>query len=234
MRPEVDSKLRTRVVTAAETALAHQGYACAIDVLTGIGWLDHAHLRDWTQGRLEYLEQGISTKPTRLAAALEVFRVWAAGKHLEPSETDYVAKSPARTRLRFTASGDSKIELLYRTHWTSRDLPEKKRKKLDAEATRAPELVVVQPVKEWSCHRCSGTGDFLIMEPDGPSCLACAGLGSLVFLPAGDAMVSRRAKANSATHAVVVRFSRSRKRYERQGLLVEPEALRQAERGRAT
>ena len=31
-------------------------------------------------------------------------------------------------------------------------------------------------------------------------------------------------------HAIVVRFSRSRKRYERQGLLVMPEALREAER----
>jgi hypothetical protein len=30
-------------------------------------------------------------------------------------------------------------------------------------------------------------------------------------------------------YAVVVRFSRRRKRYERQGLLVRPEALREAE-----
>ncbi len=40
--------------------------------------------------------------------------------------------------------------------------------------------------------------------------------------------LSCKAKAASATHAVVVRFSRSRKRYERQGLLVEPAALRAA------
>ncbi|TMJ56471.1 MAG: DUF2293 domain-containing protein, partial [Alphaproteobacteria bacterium] len=32
-------------------------------------------------------------------------------------------------------------------------------------------------------------------------------------------------KAKSARSAVVVRFSRSRRRYERQGLLVEPQAL---------
>jgi len=67
------------------------------------------------------------------------------------------------------------------------------------------------------------------MEPPGPACLSCAGLGDLEFLPAGDALLTRRAKARSARHAVVVRFSRSRKRYERRGMLVEPEALREAE-----
>jgi hypothetical protein len=71
-----------------------------------------------------------------------------------------------------------------------------------------------------------------MMETPGPACLACVGLGSLAFLPAGDAALSRRAKAASQLHAVVVRFSPSRKRYERQGLLVQPEALRQASRGK--
>ena len=43
-------------------------------------------------------------------------------------------------------------------------------------------------------------------------------------------MLTRRVKAKSARHAVVVRFSKSRRRYERQGLLVEPRALRDAQR----
>jgi hypothetical protein len=51
----------------------------------------------------------------------------------------------------------------------------------------------------------------------------------LVFLPAGNAALSRRAKAGSALAAVVVRWSRSRKRYERQGILVEEAALERAE-----
>jgi hypothetical protein len=57
----------------------------------------------------------------------------------------------------------------------------------------------------------------------------CADLGHLVFLPRGDAALTRRAKKASGLSAVVVRFSRARKRYERQGILVEPEALEQAE-----
>jgi hypothetical protein len=52
----------------------------------------------------------------------------------------------------------------------------------------------------------------------------------LVFLAAGDAALTRRAKAASTLSAVVVRFSRARKRYERQGILVEEDALAAAER----
>jgi hypothetical protein len=67
------------------------------------------------------------------------------------------------------------------------------------------------------------------MDDAGPLCMGCADLDHLVFLPAGDAALSRRARKASRLAAVVVRFSRSRKRYERQGILVEEAALEQAE-----
>ena len=63
------------------------------------------------------------------------------------------------------------------------------------------------------------------MQDDAPLCLVCARLDHLVFLPAGDAGLTRRARRASTLTVVVVRFSRSRQRYERQGLLVEPVAL---------
>jgi hypothetical protein len=91
--------------------------------------------------------------------------------------------------------------------------------------------VVIQPLNtEWTCHRCGGSGGLLVMENPGPACLRCVGLEDLEFLPAGDALLTRRAKAKSARSAVVVRFSRTRRRYERQGLLVEPQALTDAQR----
>lgn len=96
--------------------------------------------------------------------------------------------------------------------------------------TKPPDRVAISPLKDWTCAACSGTGDFLLMEDAGPLCLRCADLDHLVFLPAGDAALTRRAKKASGLAAVVVRFSRSRKRYERQGILVEEAALEQAER----
>jgi hypothetical protein len=60
-------------------------------------------------------------------------------------------------------------------------------------------------------------------------CLECADLDHLVFLPSGITALTRRAKKNSKLHAVVLKWARTRKRHERQGLLVEEAALEQAE-----
>ena len=67
------------------------------------------------------------------------------------------------------------------------------------------------------------------MDDPGPLCMHCADLDHLVFLPSGDAALTRRARRASRLSAVVVRFSRARKRYERQGILVEEAALERAE-----
>ena len=98
-----------------------------------------------------------------------------------------------------------------------------------AQQGKPADLVVILPLKDWTCAGCGGTGDFLKMEDPGPLCLTCADLDHLIFLPAGDAALTRRAKQASQLSAVVVRWSRSRKRYERQGILAEEAAIEQAE-----
>jgi hypothetical protein len=93
----------------------------------------------------------------------------------------------------------------------------------------AESMVVIEPLNPWTCSGCGGSDSLLFMEDAGPLCMGCADLDHLVFLPAGDAALSRRARKASRLAAVVIRFSRSRKRYERQGILVEEAALEQAE-----
>src|SRR5919108_91960 len=100
------------------------------------------------------------------------------------------------------------------------------------EVSRSNEIVVFCIIRDSACAECGeeiGKGRFLRMEADRPLCLACADLDHLVFLPRGDAALTRRADKYSTLRAVVVRFSRSRKRYERQGVLVEEAALTKAE-----
>ena len=162
---------------------------------------------------------------------MKLLRSCARERNLSESPTHYVARGPQRQALRFSRSGDPAIEAMYRTHWVSKALSEKKRERLAEKASRAPDLVVIRPLnREWKCHRCGGSGDLLMMENPGPACLGCVGLDELEFLPAGDALLSRRVKAKSRRCAVVVSFSRSRRRYERQGLLVEPLALADVQR----
>jgi hypothetical protein len=218
--------LAERVDEAAAAALAAQNYVSPIDVLVRIGWLDPGAVKRWQQGQVDYLEQVVATNSPRVSEAMKLFRSWAVAPGLVPSETDYVERAPQRRPLRFSKSGAPTIEQSYRTHWVSGELSKSKRERLVEKANRAPELVVISPLNTaWTCHKCGGSGGLLVMEAPGPACLRCVGLDDLAFLPAGDALVTRRAKAKSARHAVVVRFSKTRGRYERQGMLVEPQAL---------
>jgi hypothetical protein len=222
--------LERRVVRAAEAALAEQGYASAIDVLVSLGWLHPRRVDEWRQGRLDCLERAAAVDAEKLSDAMRHLRRFARDRGLIESETDHIARTRDRRSLRFSVSGDAEIERAYRTHWVSPELPERKRERLRERQSRLPELVVVSPHREWSCAGCGGTGDLLLMEDAGPICMHCADLDHLVFLAAGDAALTRRARQASRLSAVVVRFSRSRRRYERQGILVEEEALERAER----
>ena len=69
-----------------------------------------------------------------------------------------------------------------------------------------------------------------LINEKGALCLACADLDHLVFLPSGDAALTRRARKHSTLVAIVLKWSHARKRYERQGLLVEMRALGRAEK----
>jgi len=225
------AQLADRVARAADAALAAKSFVSATDILVGIRWLDPGAVERWRRGQMDCLEGAVQANLSRVSEAMRLFRIWAAAKGLFASPTEYVARTPRRQTLRFSRSGNAAIEASYRTHWVSPELSETKRERLAEKASRAPELVVVQPLKaEWKCHGCGGGGDLLMMEDPGPACLRCVGLDDLEYLPAGDALLTRRAKAKSARHAVVVRFSRTRGRYERQGLLVEPRALADAQR----
>jgi hypothetical protein len=223
------SRLERRVVAAAEEVLAHAGSISPLDMLAAIGWLPQDMVDRWRQGRVECLEQLAAVRSDQLAAALEHLRGWAAGNGLVPSEVAYVAATRDRRPLRFTAHGDQATERAWRTHWLRAELPAAARERLTRRQSKPPDLVVIEPLHEWSCTACGGSGWLLFMEGPGPLCMDCADLGHLVFLPAGDAALSRRAKQASRLSAVVVRFSRARKRYERQGILVEEAALERAE-----
>lgn len=95
------------------------------------------------------------------------------------------------------------------------------------------DLTVYIATGESSCSECGedlGRKAWItLVEDKGALCLSCADLDHLVFLPAGDAALTRRSRKHSTLSAVVLRWSRARERYERQGLLVEAEALEQAE-----
>jgi hypothetical protein len=175
----------------------------------------------------------IQGSPEKVNRALAIFQDWALKRGLEPQEVPYSARTIGQpTELRFTAEAKPEEESVYRTHYLSPELPAKKREDLKERLRRAPEIVVFEIVRDSHCSQCKSElprGSLLLMEAGQPLCMNCADLDHLVFLASGDTALTRRAKKHSALSAVVVRFSRARKRYERQGLLVQEAALAQAE-----
>lgn len=226
VHPQNRQALAARVANAAVAALQQHGFVSAVDVMVGIGWLSPSHVLEWRTRRLPFLERGIQANLKRISEAMRLFAAWARQAGLRPSPTAYVARTAGRERLRFSKSGEPAIEQAWCTHWISPGLSAAKRARVVAKAQKPPELVaIVARHPDWQCHRCGGSGALLVMEPPGPACLGCAGLGQLEMIPAGDALLTRRARAASKLTAVVVKWSQSRKRYERIGALVEPAAL---------
>ena len=98
---------------------------------------------------------------------------------------------------------------------------------------KSDELKVFISNRESICSECNenlGHHAWIFLNsPKGALCLSCADLDHLEFLPTGNTALTIRAKKYSGLYAVVLKWSRARKRYERQGLLVEQEAIEKAE-----
>lgn len=146
-------RLEQLVMRAAEAALAERRFVTAIDVLVGIGWLAAPRVEEWRQGRVDCREGVTQANLAKLSSAMRVFRGWATRRGLVPSGTAYVARTRDRRPLRFSVSGNPDIERAYRTHWVSPALSEAKRRQLAERQSRPDDLVVVSPLKEWTCSR---------------------------------------------------------------------------------
>ena len=82
------------------------------------------------------------------------------------------------------------------------------------------------------CTECGvefGSGNWIFLDEGKPLCMRCAGLDHLEHLPPGNATLTRRAGKHSPIRAVLLKWARARKRYERQGTLVTPAAIARAE-----
>jgi len=94
---------------------------------------------------------------------------------------------------------------------------------------RPEELKVFISHRDSRCDECQeslGRQAWVFLAGDhGALCLECADVDHLAFMPSGNAALTRRAKSHSELTAVVLKWSTARRRYERQGLLVEEKAL---------
>jgi hypothetical protein len=228
------SKLKSRVWTAAEAILSARQRVSLIDVLEGIQLLSPNAVAAWRRGRTGYLEPEIQGSREKVRDAIAMFLEWGRSHELPAREAVYQRQTRnGPVNLQFTESGDPGNERIFRTEFWSSQLSAGERESLERKAHKEPDAVVFRILRDSRCMECGvelGNGSLLLMDAGQPLCLACAGMDELEFLPAGDAALTRRSAKYSKRKAVVVQFSRSRGRYERQGILVEPAAAAKAER----
>lgn len=113
-----ENPLYPRIARAVETMLQSGKVVAPVDVLVGIGLLAPERLEDWRRGRVPYLERVIDCNLTRLSRLLRVLGFHAHDLNLVPSVTVYMrwGKGP-KQRLRFTKTGDPKLEEAYARHF---------------------------------------------------------------------------------------------------------------------
>lgn len=196
--------LENRVAHIAEAVLAERQCVTLLDVLVGLGWLAAPDIERWLSGRVTAHGVCVSADAATIAAAREALTAWAQRCGLTPSENDH---------------GDGDV----RIRWSldERSTPE-------TPQPRRRGLSVISAEYALSCSACSDESDLLLQTGTGALCLDCADLGHLVFLPSGDAALTRRATKASRLSARVFRWNARRNRYERQGVLAEAEAIESA------
>ena len=94
-------------------------------------------------------------------------------------------------------------------------------------------FILTRPSKCSECEVDLARGDWITLVGEGEQrdafCLECSDFDHLVFLPRGDAALTRRAGKYSNLRCIVLKWNRRRQHYDRQGTLVEEAALDRAE-----
>ena len=219
-----------------DRVLAKSSTVGLLDILTAAGFVHWSHVEQWRRGNpaYEYILEHVQCGAAKRRQVIAVFLEVAAAKGLTLLEAAPTRRTPAGlVSLKYTADGDPAVAALYNRHFARAGLTEKQWARTREKVAKADDLVALVAVaRDIVCTECGAAvepGDFMTMEGGRPLCLACSDMDHLEFLPSGDVALTRRAKKYSPLSAVVLRFNRSRKRYERQGLLVTPDALTRAE-----
>ena len=235
MVPNKKQNLRERVAEVAEQCIGAEDAVGILDVFMGLGFLHPSHFEAWKKGMqyIPVLDDWIQCGEKKRNLATEYFLAWVHEQTLEPFEITYEKNVRQGTRpLRLTHGNDESCESLYRTKFRRAGLTVGQEERIEKKSNRIPDLLVYAHSRsESKCSECGSSleGELLYLENGNALCIDCADMAHLVFLPRGNATLTRRAKKFSSLSAIVLRFNRRRRRYERQGTLVTSEAIEQAE-----
>lgn len=104
----------SKVADAMYHQIQSRGYAAPVDVFMDIGVLDKGRYDDWRAGRVPFLEAVCTANLHKLSEMMKEIQCCAVKSGLEPAVSTYKHKGKP---LRFSKSGNPKIEEAYATHY---------------------------------------------------------------------------------------------------------------------
>lgn len=135
-----EDKYYPKVVRAVEAILAQGDVVAPVDVFIHMDLLSKADAESWRFGRVPYLEKVIRGSLGKTSRILRILRMHAHDLNLIPSQTAYVKwGGGARAPLRFSKTGEPKLEEAYARHFLKPGLKARKRAAVGRHATEAPE-----------------------------------------------------------------------------------------------
>lgn len=111
-------ELELAALATADRCLKARGYIALDEVFRELGKLEPRHWEDWRFGRVPYLERVIRLNLNQINAVCCAVQAHARRGSLNPSWTAYFKWGKgARTPLRFTKSGDPRLERAWSTRY---------------------------------------------------------------------------------------------------------------------
>ena len=125
-------KYYPRVVRAVVRVLSKSDVVAPVDVLIEMGNLTKINHDAWRQGKVPYLERVFEGSLSKANRILRIIGFHAHDLNMVPNITQYHKKGKGKKHpLRFSKSGDRKIEEAYSKHFYWNQSPEKKQEIID-------------------------------------------------------------------------------------------------------
>ena len=113
--------IERKAIDATGVLLQEKGYICAVDIFIKLGYLDVKDYENWRLRKIPYLEKVIKVNLKKIQLVLTAIKRNSQKGNLKPSVTVYKSWGKgASTLLRFSKSGNEKVEALYFTHYVKR------------------------------------------------------------------------------------------------------------------
>ena len=126
------NKYYPRVVKAIARILAYSDVVTPVDVLIEMGNLAKKNHDSWRKGQVPYLERVFEGNLSKASRILRIIGFHMHDLNMVPRRTVYRRKSKGKKHLlRFSKSGNKKLEEDYTTHYVWNQSQEKKREIID-------------------------------------------------------------------------------------------------------